>query len=189
MRCLSLTQPWAWSMMHGPKLVENRTWPCPEHMIGVPFAMHASAKWDAHGYEFLLANNVLAPERGSHLYAKSAIIGMQTILRCLSRETYDLVDERVRREVLPIEQEVFFFGPFGFVMDHVQRRPITPIPIPGALGFFTLPDDIAKEVVRRAGEPHDTLPAPARAQQTMPWEPPGGLHRSVTRTPGRRGRR
>lgn len=174
MRCLSLTQPWAWSMMFGPKLVENRTWKCPDHMIGEVFAMHASAKWDADGERFLLGEGVLIPERGSPKYAKSAIIGVQCIVRCVE---YAAWEQGASADGVPEDQENFFFGPYGFVMDPEKRRPITPIPHPGALSFFNLPDDIAAEVARRVTEPYDFLPAPAHPQTAMPWEPPGGLKR------------
>jgi len=201
MRALSLTQPWAWSMMHGPKFIENRTWPCPENIVGQTVAWHASAKWDPNGERFLLEHDVLVPPR--HTLPKSAIIGTVKIERCIKLADFETAFEnypdgvrpveagppyggRSRDDILPADQIPFFFGPFGFLTS--SRRPITPILYPGSLGFFTLTDDVVREIERRVDMPADTLPSPILPQQTMPWEPPGGLHRPP-RKPSRRGRR
>lgn len=45
MRCLSVCQPWAWALIHGPKRVENRTW---KTSYRGPLLIHSgkSHKWD-----------------------------------------------------------------------------------------------------------------------------------------------
>lgn len=188
MKALSLTQPWAWSMVHGPKRTENRTWPAPEQMIGQTFAMHASAKWDAAGERFILEQGVLVPPRGTWALPHSAIIGVATLVRCVKYEMWKLCDKGRKLELVTEDQWPWFFGPFGFVLENV--RPITPIPYPGSLSFFDLTEDAEREVLSRLGEKADILPAPMASQQTMPWEPPGGLHRPSRKPASKvRGRR
>lgn len=171
MRALSLTQPWAWSMVHGPKRIENRTWPVPEHLIGQTIAVHASAKWDKDGEAFLLERGVLVPPRGT--LARGAYIGVATIVRCVEKARYDLLDEVARRELVPDPvQDDYFFGPFGQLWENV--RPITPLLAPGALSFFEVSEADAREIALRLNEPADTLPTPATLQQGMPWGPHTG---------------
>lgn len=43
---VSLWQPWAWLVVHGPKDVENRTWTLPKGMLGKVIHIHASLKED-----------------------------------------------------------------------------------------------------------------------------------------------
>jgi hypothetical protein len=193
MRALSLTQPWAWSMMHGPKLIENRTWPA-EYMVGQRFALHASMKWDHDGERFLLDKGVLVPPKES--LPKGAIIGMVSMIRCVDRAELecafmDLDPEEARAnppwmgkrrcDVIPADQEQFFFGPYGFLL--ADRAPITPLPYPGSLSFFQLHADAEREISARLGKPVD-ITTPTIPQQAMPWEPPGGLVRPPRRYNG-----
>jgi hypothetical protein len=158
-------------MMFGPKRIENRNWSA-DYMVGETFAMHASAKWDRDGEACLLEKGILVPPRSS--LPKSAIIGINRMVRCVKRASYELYDEGRRLELVPEDQEQFFFGDFGFLLD--DRQPISPISYPGSLGFFEIAPDIEHELRLRLGKPVDALPTPILPQQSMPWEPPGGLH-------------
>ncbi len=47
---LSLWQPYAWLVVHGPKDVENRTWTPPAGSIGREFYVHAAKHRNLHDY-------------------------------------------------------------------------------------------------------------------------------------------
>ena len=50
MKALSILQPWAWLIVHGPKDVENRTWSTP---FRGEFLVHAGKGFDRKGYYFV----------------------------------------------------------------------------------------------------------------------------------------
>lgn len=169
-------------MTIGPKRIENRNWPVPAHIIGQTIAVHASAKWDPKGEQFLLAQGILVPSRA--VLPKSAFVGVATVVGCIEKASYDQLEEVAKRDLLPDpDQERFFFGEYGQVWKDTAA--ITPIAYPGQLGFFQIPPEIAGEILRRVGQPVDNVPTPPPMQAGMPWEPPGGLRRR----PLRRGRR
>lgn len=43
MKALSIRQPWAWLVVHGPKRIENRSWHLPPSMVGQRIYIHAAA--------------------------------------------------------------------------------------------------------------------------------------------------
>lgn len=177
-------------MMFGPKTIENRKWAA-DYMVGETFAMHASAKWDRDGERFLLERGVLVPPRET--LPTGAIIGTSRMTHCIKRSNYDLLDEGRKRELIADPaQEDYFFGPYGFVLPEQYRRPIAPIEHPGSLGFFQLPDVVVAELVKRlalarSGDSDPVAaPTPVASQQSMPWEPPGGLRRRPRLPRGRK---
>lgn len=52
MKAITICQPWAWAIIHGPKRIENRTWAT--HYRG-PLAIHAGKgqQWMEEGCQFL----------------------------------------------------------------------------------------------------------------------------------------
>ncbi len=147
MKCLSLSQPWCWSMLDevAAKHIENRTWAPPIADIGHVFALHAAKSWDdkqayrvavdAQRFEnrtpigyFLHHGITHAPAR-RELYVTSAIVGYATL-------------DRVVTEVktLPEAQRRWFFGPYGWVLANVTPLYV-PIPAAGKQGFWRLSDE------------------------------------------------
>jgi hypothetical protein len=143
-------QPWASLIVGGPlaagtKRVENRTWHPPLSMIGQRFAIHASKKLDMDAFRMLAPGGSDPLERELWPYAhpadfpRAAIIGMAT-LACSTEFVRDVPDDQLR----------WWSGPVGFLLRDVQR--IDPIAdVKGALGFWTLPDDVEHAVHAQSG--------------------------------------
>lgn len=54
-RALTLKQPWLWAMLCVGKDVENRTRPLPQHLVGVPIALHAGKEVDLESFNVMVA--------------------------------------------------------------------------------------------------------------------------------------
>lgn len=166
MRALTLTQPWAGLVASGIKLVENR----PRSIVkradfGVPFAIHASREIDEGVYERIAE---IAPELAqvarnidggldtfctepwfSLSHITSAVIAVATIERAVS--AFDgVVDLHNGVPVDLGDQLRWFFGDVGYVLRDV-RALAEPVPCKGALGFWTLPDDVTAKVTAQLG--------------------------------------
>lgn len=155
MRALTLTQPWAGLVASGIKLVENR----PRPMIrredfGKPFAIHASREIDESVYKriYELAPELLGrasqnedaarprfslgPDTSASWYRlsriTSAVIAIATIDDVIGGEPRAAVEQ-----FLQPDQRRWYFGPVGYVLRDV-RALATPVPRPGALGFWYL---------------------------------------------------
>ncbi len=130
MRFLSLSQPWLWAITDGPKRVENRTWAPPIDQIGRRFALHAAKSWDDAGISMFVKLGIEHPMR-RELYDASAIVGVATIDRVVTEA-----------RTLQPRQVPWFFGPFGWILTDVVKLE-SPIPMKGAQGLRSLPDDVA----------------------------------------------
>lgn len=51
---LTILQPWACAIVHGPKRVENRTWAPPAYLVGQRIWLHAGKAFDVGGVETVL---------------------------------------------------------------------------------------------------------------------------------------
>lgn len=132
MKALSLTQPWAWLVVHGGKDIENRVW---NTKLRGQFLIHAAkgmkrADFDA-AWEFTrgIDQNLawrLIDEREKGSLARGGIIGVA--------EIFDVIP--------PFDAEVTLFrkepwhmgGQFGFRLRNVHPLPF--LPCKGALGFW-----------------------------------------------------
>ncbi len=121
MRALSLTQPWAWLVVHGGKDIENRTW---NTRFRGRFLIHAAKGMtsDQHDDAILFALDVdptiVVPSPRD--LERGGIVGVA-----------DLVD------VLTPKGQRYgwhMHGQFGFVLHNVQPLPF--LPCKGALGFW-----------------------------------------------------
>lgn len=116
MKALSIRQPWAWLIVHGPKRIENRGWPT---MFRGEFLIHAAKGTTAQEYEdarrFASDLGVTIPEFDA--LDRGGIVGKATLTSCGI-----------------ISEDPWFFGPFGFRLDNVQALPFRPLK--GQLGFF-----------------------------------------------------
>lgn len=141
MRALTLWQPWAWAVVAGHKPIENRPWPIPRSMIGVPFALHAGKRWDERGAD-AIADLLDLDELPPAARVTGAIVGTAVV------SSASILGVGVRRDtppgILPVEWRRWFFGPYGW--------PITgtaipePIPCRGLQGFWPLPADLEDQV-------------------------------------------
>lgn len=115
--CLSVQQPWAWTILNGFKGVENRTWATNYRgLLGI-HAGKSKESMDFETIQFIRSQGVTVPPDLTF----GAILG--------TVELYDCV---------PIENinDPWAFGPFCWkVRDPKLFR--NPVPFRGALGLFT----------------------------------------------------
>ncbi|MGE0547582.1 MAG: ASCH domain-containing protein [Kofleriaceae bacterium] len=149
MKALTLTQPWAGLVASGIKRIENRPWKPSAKMIGERFAIHASRAIDRDAWRGIIeiAPEValdypgpMAPACRVHRLAEitSAIIGVATVV------TWVTHPHQIDAYTSP-EQTKWFFGPVGFVLTDIHTI-AAPVPCKGALGFWQVPDDVARQV-------------------------------------------
>lgn len=150
MKALTVQQPWAWSIVHGGKLIENRTqlW-----SYRGPLAIHAGARWSERGGESELVRNAwdcVTAQCGPATYsqlstawvARGAIIGVVELVDChpdagccapWGESAYVEHSGRERRRITHLVLE--------------NPRPLAePIPCKGALGLWNPPADVLAEL-------------------------------------------
>lgn len=130
-RALSVRAPWWWFILHGGKDVENRP---RRHPFRGTVLLHASTWWQTiealdHMRSFSpLAERAGAPRVTMEMVRPHGgrIVGRVDIVDCVTGL-----------------DSPWFFGPYGFVL----ANPVAfaePIPCRGALGFFPVPDAVAR---------------------------------------------
>lgn len=157
-RALSLRQPWAHAVVHGGKRIENRTAWSNSSFRG-PLLIHAAqgmTQDEFHGAlhfaddrarrEKHIDPSFVSPwrppttwfiaTRGATPIARGGIVGMCNVIAA-----FDAI-----RYVGPIppwleeQKRLWWMGSFALVLDDVRTLPFTACK--GALGFFTVPDDV-----------------------------------------------
>ena len=128
MKALTVTQPWAWLLIHGTKDIENRNWPTSfrgEIAIhaakGMPRGEYADAKDFVEHIDPGLAACMPEPAE----LVRGAVIGTMVLRKCVTAHP-----------------SPWFTGPYGFVMDTPQ--PCDPIQARGGLGFWSWEPDEPK---------------------------------------------
>jgi hypothetical protein len=146
LRFLSFSQPWLWSITDllepEAKRIENRSWAPPASMIGQLFALHAAKSWDDDGMRLFsrLGIRFVPPLKAD--FPSSCIVGVARIVRVVRVGGAGGEDPAT----LPSEQQRWFFGPCGWLLDSV-RKLTTPIPMRGAQGLRRLAPEIARDVM------------------------------------------
>src|SRR5437016_5848047 len=118
---LSLRQPWVYAILHLGKDIENRTW---RSRYRGRVILHASRTMDEAGVKYLREAGFPVPE----VLPMGAYVGEVTITDCRP------LAECASR---------WAFGPWCYILE----RPVayeTPIPGPGRLGFYPVPDEVAR---------------------------------------------
>jgi hypothetical protein len=125
LRALSLTQPWAWLVVHAGKLIENRTW---HTRLRGRFLVHAAKAMTNDDWMFAYD---LARDVGG-LELANTIPGYDALERGGIIGSAELVDELdpTLEPVVPWHMA----GQFGFVLRHVAPLPFYPCK--GSLGFW-----------------------------------------------------
>ena len=120
MRALSVAQPWAWAIIHGPKRIENRTW---STNYRGPLLIHASKsrQWLDSANEDELPGR---PADGDFVYG--AIIGVVELLDCVP--------------VKQVAGQPFAEGPWCWVLGN--PRAIESITYRGQQNLFHVPDSL-----------------------------------------------
>lgn len=126
--CLSIRQPWAWLVVHGWKNIENRTW---STSIRGPTLVHAGQRLTQADYDACRLFVAGISATVADLLPRPAdlplggIVGRTAILGCVTSHS-----------------SLWFCGPYGFVLDPDQSRPLPFQPCPGHLGFFRVPEEV-----------------------------------------------
>jgi hypothetical protein len=131
MKALSLTQPWAWLVLHGGKNIENRRW---NTQFRGEFLLHAAKGMKRADYEsaqqladqllgYQFAHDMPLPEQ----LERGGIVGVA--------ELFDVVPpEKDLPESFRGSIRWHFPEQFGFRLRNV--RPLPFLPCKGALGFW-----------------------------------------------------
>lgn len=121
-KCLSVCQPWAWGLIHGPKRIENRSWAT--HYRG-PLLIHAGKSEARLGDEGDLFPELPAYED----LVYGAIIGLVDLVDCV--------------RVADCPPDPFAEGPWCWMIDN--PRPLTePVPYRGLQKIFGVPDNVVR---------------------------------------------
>jgi len=154
MKALSIRQPWAWLIVHGPKRVENRCRPDgrPPSMWKHrgPIAIHTSKTMTRDEYEAGVAAAAFARMKKrvslppQPALVLGAVIGVADVTGCL------LPFETGFAAVLEEQHSEWWdTAQYGLLLDGV--RPVTPIPCAGALGLWSLPTDVERQLREQLG--------------------------------------
>ncbi len=123
MYALSVGNPWAWGIIHGPKRIENRSWRT--HYRG-RLLIHASKS-----RQFLHDAWPPSEDRPKEsAFVFGALIGQVELIDCVP--------------VAEVESDPFASGPWCFVLSNPQ--PFEPIPWKGQVGLFRVPDEVVPNV-------------------------------------------
>lgn len=167
MRALTLTPPWTGLIAAGVKRVENRPRSMgAQRMVGDQIAVHAGRAVDESVYERIteiapellqIATNIDGQRDRFYTYAgtgdwyklsrvTSAVIAVATIDRVVTSWPDGTPAVMDGDAPFAAEQRRWFFGPVGILLRDVIALP-RPVPCKGMLGFWTLPEPIAVEVM------------------------------------------
>lgn len=155
LHAISILQPWAWAIVEGHKLVENRTWCPPFRVRGKRIAIHASAGYDLSGLDFMRELGGFEQHMGliaKGPVARGAIVGTARVLgaiRCErdSRGAYVLqrAGQLPNATVDAALRSVWTFGPWAWLLAE-PRKLREPVSMKGALGVWTVPADLALRI-------------------------------------------
>lgn len=132
MRALTLKQPWLYTITDLDKWVENRSWKIPSDRLGDWIALHAGKTIDKREWDMAEAIHGSPITRDVPI---GAIVGAATFTNIVTRP-----------EQLTGFKRKWFFGPYGWV---IERKFVLDYPIPcrGALSLWSVPDEIAVEIL------------------------------------------
>ena len=125
-KVLSLLQPWAWAIIHGPKRVENRVWRTTHRgRLYIHAGKSMRALDAADPAEWAARFGVPFPDRAA--LAFGAILGSVEVVDCVP------VDD--------VRGDPWASGPWCWVLADSRPLPV-PKPCRGAQRLFAVPDDL-----------------------------------------------
>ena len=162
MRGLSIMQPWAslivgGPLAHGVKRTENRGRQMAmfaRRLVGERIAIHASKKRDVEAFEdiyhrcfgFGFDAKTECPYATMGEFPTGAVIGVATLGRVFGPGE-QLTDDEGR---FYLGNDLLSDDTWGLRFD--EARYFAPIPCKGALGFWTVPADVERQVVEQLTE-------------------------------------
>lgn len=136
---LTLWRPWSWSIVHGSKRIENRSW-FRKSLAGQWIALHAGKTWDYEGAAKIAEVHPEIPRS-----ADAHPLGIVGVARVVG--AYELWAEQAPEGMTWEAHGRWAFGPWCWVLDDV--RAIEPVPCRGAQGLWPLPADVLARVRER----------------------------------------
>lgn len=130
MRALSVRQPWAWCIVHGPKRVENRSHAFKHRGR---FLVHASKQLDDNIETVLQTITQVFPRLilpRIHEFQLGGVIGLSSVVDCVTDSKDPWAIEGAQHLVLG------------------ESKPLPFIPCRGALGFWEAPTSVTADVYR-----------------------------------------
>jgi hypothetical protein len=129
-RGLSLTRPWPFAIVNGPKdeqkRIENRSWKPPRRLVGHFLALHAAKSWSESDRQWITEKTGLyVPKKDECPH--SVIFAVCMLGGWIEHDQ----DHRLLET-----QRKWFFGPFGWLLVDVVRL-VNPVPCVGAMGLWT----------------------------------------------------
>lgn len=134
MFALTLTQPWATCIAHGPKRVENRTW---SPHVRTPFQLAIHAGRALCEEDYAKVRDVGWTEMGWPNIApavelpRGAVVAVATVVAVVSPEGRP--------------GDVWASGPYCWVLEDVRALP-RPVPCRGSRRLWALPTAVEREV-------------------------------------------
>jgi hypothetical protein len=151
MKAMTIRPPWSWAISHGPKRIENRVW---ERAYRGRLAIHAGKGWDNDGEDSPLVQQAWR-DAGIDIYKIDPAYREITLGAVVAvADLVDICGKGVPGYDLDVPCGC---GPWAAEGQYHWRlanvRPLTdPIPCKGALGLWTLPDEVEAAVVAQLGE-------------------------------------
>lgn len=136
MKALTICQPWAWAIVHGPKRIENRTWPTNYRGTILIHAGKSRGRL-ATALPFLRSLGLDPPEDLTY----AAIVGLAELVDVRPVELVDQCAASQRTH------GNFAEGPLCWLLEDV--RALEPIPCRGKLGLWIPPAEIVAAVERQ----------------------------------------
>jgi len=138
MKALSVLQPWAWALIHGPKRVENRTW---RTSYRGPLLIHAGLSRRLFGRGLNL--EAVGPERLFVPEAKveALLPGLPPVEQLTFGSIVGLVQLVDVCRFEDVGADPFAEGPWCWLLERPQPL-AKPIPWRGFPGLFDVPENV-----------------------------------------------
>jgi hypothetical protein len=147
-RGLTIRQPWAGAITHGPKRIENRSWTTPYRgLIAIHAGAGVGARWEWEDAVDAVADLSGLPMSTVESQAKtrSAVVAVARLAGVCSGSFYsDFVECDCGPWAVPGQRHLAL----------ADVRPLAePVPAKGALSLWCLPDDVEAAVRLAIGDP------------------------------------
>lgn len=146
MRALTLHGCWAYAVASLGKDIENRSWEIPQKHLGTTIGIHAGSNSGREDADWLRGE---LGSRAPLQWPKSAIVALATLAGCVTDDGQH-IGKLTREQAARARASGWYSGPYGWVLTDV-RALAEPIACKGALGLWTIPDDVCARVMRALG--------------------------------------
>jgi len=140
---LTLWSPWSQCILYGGKLVENRTYRPPEHLMGKRLAIHTGQTSDDKAYRYLREDpSIYSPSRSRR--KKGCLVGSVVIAGYRTPDSLKLV-KRFADLVTLSQRDKWFSGPIGWILyDPIPF--VDAIPSRGWPGVWGIEDHVRAQL-------------------------------------------